>query len=199
MRRTSYHPTGREAGTAAVEFAVIAIVFFTLIFAVLELARAMYMFNTLQEVTRRAAAAAVSVNFHDDDELANVREQAIFRNAAGTLVLGDPVTPDHVRIDYMSVSRSSDGTLDLQPIAPSSLPGCPAANRQICLADPNDSRCIRFVRVRICEPGDAGSCDRVPYKSLVSGLISLPVNLPRALTLVPAGSLGYTVGTMPCS
>ena len=54
-RRTS------QAGTTAVEFAITSIFFFLLVFGILELARIMYVFNTLQEVTRRAAAAAVNV------------------------------------------------------------------------------------------------------------------------------------------
>ncbi|UUZ47579.1 pilus assembly protein [Massilia sp. B-10] len=46
---------GRSRGAIAVEFSLTALLFFTLIFGALEFARVMYIHNTLQEVTRRAA------------------------------------------------------------------------------------------------------------------------------------------------
>ena len=45
----------RQRGVAAVEFALVVIIFLTLLFGIIELARSMYVFNTLKEVTRRAA------------------------------------------------------------------------------------------------------------------------------------------------
>jgi len=52
-----------QTGAAAVEFAFVAIIFFTLFFGVVEIARAMYISNTLQEVTRRAAELATNTDF----------------------------------------------------------------------------------------------------------------------------------------
>jgi len=50
----------RLRGVAAVEFALLAICFFTVFLGLMELARLVYVFNTLQEVTRRAAAMAIN-------------------------------------------------------------------------------------------------------------------------------------------
>ncbi len=87
-----------QRGVAAVEFALLAIMFFTLVFGVLELARAMFVINTVQEVTRRAAAAASVANFRDDAAMARIRQDAIFRNSPGELVLSTPVTDNNVQM-----------------------------------------------------------------------------------------------------
>jgi Flp pilus assembly protein TadG len=54
-----------QSGVAAVEFAVVAAIVLMFMFRVMELARSMYMFNTLQEVTRWAATAAANAAFKD--------------------------------------------------------------------------------------------------------------------------------------
>lgn len=57
----------------------------------IELARAMYICNTLQEVTRRAAAAAVNANFTVGDALREARVKAIFREDPGMLAFAAPI------------------------------------------------------------------------------------------------------------
>jgi Flp pilus assembly protein TadG len=191
-----WRPLERQRGTAAVEFALIAIVFFTLVFGILEVARAMYLFNTLQEVTRRGAALAANSRF-DQDTLVNVRNAALFRDSDGTLALGSPVTSAHVKIDYLSLSRSATtGALTPQLIA--TLPASPERNRITCLADPYDANCIRLVRVRICQPDGGGDgCTAVPYEMLFP-IINFPeFTLPRAETIIPAQTLGYIYGSTP--
>ncbi len=66
----------KQQGVAAVEFAVIVIFFLILLFGVLEMARLVYLFNTLQEVTRRAASIAVNSAF-DTDAQGDVRKRAL--------------------------------------------------------------------------------------------------------------------------
>ena len=183
----------RQAGVAAVEFSLVVIIFLTIIFATLELARVEYLMNTMMEVTRRAAAAAANVNFKDTTALQAVQAQAIFRNSAGPLALGTPVTADNVTIDYLSVSPD---TLDLQHMT--SLPSSPARNRWNCVAGPNSDNCIRFVRARICASIDgAGNCQPLSYQQLFPFFDLSGWHIPVAETIVPAGSLGYTVGSMP--
>lgn len=183
MRRTSKF----QAGSAAVELALCLLVFLTLIFGILEIGRVIYMTNILQEVTRRAARSAAIVDFTDNAALDRLRQQAIFRTSSGALTVGAPITDAHVRIDYLALVRPSNGSTSLVPVT--SLPSSPGANRSTCIADPNDPRCIRFVRARICVPGDATSCDRVPYTTVIS-LIPFPFYLPRATTIVAAETLG---------
>jgi hypothetical protein len=185
--------TKKQKGVSAVEFAVVAIVFFTFLFGVLELARAEYIFNVVREITRRGAAAAANVNFLDAGELQKVQAQAVFRVNAGPLPLGDPITADNVTIDYLSVSQP-----DMSMIHMTALPSSPAANRLNCLADLYASNCIRFVRVRVCGGTDAaGGCSRLTYQNLFLFFNLSGMQLPVAETIVPAGSLGYTVGSMP--
>ena len=186
-----------QAGAFSVEFAIVSIIFFTFIFGVMEFARAMYLVNTLQEVTRRAASAAVHVSFRDEAVKDVVRRNAVFRTTAGELLLGDPVSDRHVRIDYLSLARNSDGSMELTPIPAAALPTCIPRHRITCMTNPNDASCIRFVRVRICDPADTTQCKRVRYKTLVP-LIELPFDLPMSTTIATAETLGHQPGMTPC-
>lgn len=184
----------RQAGTAAVEFAVVSILFFTIVFGTLELARAEFLLNTLEEVTRRAAAAAANVDYRDNTAIQAVQANAVFRSSPGRLALGDPVTADNVKIDYLSISKAS---WDLTHMG--TLPACPASNRLNCITDPHGDKCIRFVRARVCASMDnAGSCSRIPYKMIFPFFDLSGMRLPSAETIVPAGSLGAAAGAIPC-
>jgi hypothetical protein len=199
MHSRTYSRRGdRQRGVVAVEFALVVVIFLAFVFGVLELARAMYVINTLEEVTRRAATAASNTNFKDANAISNVRIASVFRTSPGLLPLADPVTDSSIRIDYLSVSRGSDGSLTMNPIAEGSLPSCPARNRLVCLANPNDPSCIQLVRARVCASVDAsGACEPVQYQMLFP-FVNFPLQLPTAVAIVPAGSLGYRVGNFPC-
>lgn len=187
-------PRARRAagGAYSVEFAIVILVFLLLLFGVLELARLMYVFNTLQEVTRRAAHAAANQDFTDTAGMGALRQAAVFRGAPGVLVLGAPVSDDAIRVDYMALLPAG-ASMALTPIPASALPASPARNRLNCVSDPNGTACIRFVRVRVCDPGNAGGCSPLAYVSIFS-LISLTPNLPTSTTIVAAESLGYAPG-----
>jgi hypothetical protein len=190
----------RERGVAAVEFALVSMVFFLFFFGILEVARAMYICNTLQEVTRRAAATAANTDFSSASSMQHVREQAIFRDSPGFLMFAEPVTDAHIRIDYMRISKVA-GNLTMEPIPSGSLPSSPAANYVNCLkdpsgAEPNSAPCIRLVRVRVCLPGGGAECMPVPYKSLTT-LVPLPFRLPVSTTIVNAETLGLPEGVPP--
>jgi Flp pilus assembly protein TadG len=185
-----------QTGFAAVEFALVALIFFTLVFGIIELARVMYMYNTLAEATRRAANAAANIDFRDSTALDHARQQAIFRDSPGTLFVGEPISDQNVRIDYLYLAKQGNGTLAMTPIPSGSLPSCPSRNRQNCLANPYDSSCIRLVRARICEPG-TDVCDRVQYRPLIR-LIPLDLPLPSSTTIVNAETLGYSAGDALC-
>ena len=186
----------RERGVAAVEFALVALLFFLLFFGIVEIARAMYICNTLQEVTRRAAALAATADFSSATAMQRVRQQAVFRESPGSLVFAQPVTDDYVRIDYLSI-RKDGTTLTMTPIPTASLPSSPAVNYANCLKDPYGSDCIRLVRVRVCEPDGNDACTSVPYQALVS-LVTLSFGLPRSTTIVNAETLGLPEGLPPC-
>lgn len=172
-----------QCGFAAVEFAFCALFFFTFVFGMIELSRALYLWNTMTEVTRRAARAA-AVSAFDEASKNVVRRYAMFDSSR--LPLADTVTSAHLAIDYLQ----SDGAT---PVAP--MPICPTVNLINCTANPNGPSCIRFVRVRLCLDG-AGSCSQIPYTSMTGLEHFAPgsFSFPRFTTITPVGSLGREPG-----
>lgn len=197
FRRTAGGSARPQHGAFTVELALVLILFLSLLFGVMEVARAMYLFNTLQEVTRRAASEAASIDFRETALLKDVQRKAIFRKSDGVLVLGAPVTELHVRIDYLALVRNGDNSLEMREIPDAKMPSCPAVNRHICMANPNDESCIRFVRARICRPGTGNACVPESYSAMLP-LVPLPVRLPVSATIATAESLGFVPGTTPC-
>lgn len=195
MQETNHRRNGQakrlgknQRGAAAVEFALLAIIFFSLVFGILELARVIYMFNILQEVTRRAGTMAANADF-DTATQDTIRSKALFSDRNGNLIFGAPVTPAHVKIEYLSMSRDgSTGAVAPQPIT--SLPPSATQNYANCVANPYDANCIRLVRVRICQPGGGDGCTPVPYQMQFPFIDLSELSLPRAETIVPALTLG---------
>jgi Flp pilus assembly protein TadG len=192
----SYTRKRPQQGAAAVEFALVIVAFFVVVFGIIEIARLMFLFNTLQEVTRRAATGASNTDFTNASRLDEVRQHAIFRSSAGGLVLMNELTDESIRIDYLSVHRDPDGLLTMVPIQASALPSSPAANRRTCLVDPNSATCIRIVRARVCQPGITANCEPMEFQSMVP-LLSFSMPLPVATTLAKAESLGISSNSTP--
>ena len=99
-------PTVLQRGVAAVEFALVAIPFFLLLFGAMELGRLLYLWNTAQEITRHAARQAVVTNFKDDAAMAAIRHSAVFRVNAGTLPAAPEISDANVVIRYLNASGS---------------------------------------------------------------------------------------------
>jgi Flp pilus assembly protein TadG len=57
----------RQSGVAAVEFALVSVVFFTLLFGAIEMARMLFYWNTATEATRYGARIAVVCDKDDGD------------------------------------------------------------------------------------------------------------------------------------
>ncbi|WP_195763782.1 TadE/TadG family type IV pilus assembly protein [Pseudoduganella rivuli] len=182
----------RRTGALAVEYALVLPVFLLFVFLLLETARAVYLWNTVQEVTRRAARAAAVTDFSCPAAMNTVRRHAIFRDSDGVLLLSGGITQDHVVIDYLW----QDDTGQLQPLAAAALAADPAQNRINCMASPGGGNCIQFVRVRICSPD---GCAPVPYLPMLSWLPLPGMTVPTAATVVRAESLGYRTSAKPCS
>ena len=185
----------RQQGVAAIEFTLVALIFFLIFFGLVEVARAMYVCNTLQEVTRRAAALAANADFSNATVMQNVRERALFRDSPGFLAFAEPVTDAHIKIDYLWIRRNGT-TMTMEAIPSTSLPASPAANFVNCQNDPYSTACIRLVRVRVCQPDDDGTCTPVAYRNLVS-LVPLPFDLPPSMTIANAETLGMPAGVPP--
>lgn len=181
----------RQRGTASVEFGLVFLLFLTVVFSLIEYGRMMFLWNAVQEVSRRAARAAAVTDFSDGAAMAAVRQRALLRGGATPLPL--PLAPNigsaQVRIDYLWMDAA--GTLQELPL----LPACPMAHRSNCARDPQGPSCIRFVRVRLC--GSGAGCAPLDFEPLAPWSLA-PTRLPAASTLMPAESLGYTPGQPPC-
>lgn len=190
------HP-GYQSGVTAIEVALLAAVFFTVVFGAIEIIRIVYINNTMFDASRRAARAAALVGADDLGSLAQIRNKAIFRTTAGELPFGMPVSTEHIRIDYLALVRNGSADPVLTPIADNALPSC-LANRRICLANPNAANCIRFVRVRFCATDGNAACTPIPYQTLVP-LIPMPIDLPSATSINVVESFGTTTAGVPCT
>jgi len=193
-RGDNFRKRKKESGVAAVEFAIVATVFFTVVFGIIEISRAMYIFNTLTEVTRQAARAAANISFVEGAALDVARKRAVFDAVNGNLPFGSPITYENIRIEYLYLPPRA---MSLVAIPSASLPSSPARNRLNCLSNPNAVTCIRAVQARVCqEKTDTGNCTAVIFQPLVS-LINLPLRLPTSPTIVSAETLGYKPGDAP--
>jgi Flp pilus assembly protein TadG len=187
-----------QAGATAIEFALLATIFFTLVFGIIEVARLMYVYNTLQVVTRRVAQGAANIYPLDTGKIDSLKRAAIFRDTPGELILAPPVTDRHIRIDYLALTRTGNsGALTMSPIDTASLPANAAQHRQLCMNTPNAANCVRLIQVRICDTGDSDECVAVESKMLLP-MIDLRVPLHKATAIATAESLGYVAGTSPC-
>jgi Flp pilus assembly protein TadG len=191
-----------ESGVAAVEFVLVAMVFFTIVFGVMEIARIMYMYNTLAEVTRSAARAAANIDWRNTTDLDLAKQHAIFQNAPGVLPFGAPITDKHIRIDYLYLKQGTTTTYELVPAG--LMPINPARNRHNCVANPYGSAtsastiCVRLVRARICKPEVDPDCEAVDYQMMFP-LLDFGIQLPTSPTIVSAETLGYHAGDPVCS
>lgn len=176
-----------QAGTTAVEFAVLAMFFFSLIVGIVEVARAMYMWNTASEITRRYARTLAVTNFRDGTALAAAREYAAFGRSDGSFPLSGTINGSHFQFSYLR----GDASTEVSP-----LPACPEQNLINCAADAEGADCIRFVRVRLCDPASSGNCGAVAYPLMISLDTGLPdlFYFPSFTTVVPAAGFGHRPG-----
>lgn len=179
-------------GAASIEFALVCVLFLAFLFAVFEYARVMFLWNTLPQVTRRAARAAAVTDFSNAAAMQALRQDALFRSDGGPLPLAPNVGSANIRIEYLW--QDTAGRLEVLP----ALPACPLANRSNCTRDRHGASCISFVRVRIC--GDGPGCPALALEPMMPALLGpvAPPALPQAATLVAAESLGYAPGQAPC-
>ena len=95
MKRPHHH----QQGVATVEFAIIGMVAMVALFAVFEIGRAFFVFNALEEATRRGSRVAVVCEVND----AAIAEIAVFNASGGgassPLVAG--LTTGNVQVSYL--------------------------------------------------------------------------------------------------
>lgn len=196
--------SGRQRGAAAVEFALIMLVFFALFFGIVEFGRLLFLWDTAQEVTRHAARdAVVSLGGRDNNSgrlNSEIRRNAIFQPVTPQAPLGSvfsvpgawELTNASISIKYY-YSYSDAAANNNKDVA------APETAEEICdyVADclPDDANCyINFIRA---------SVSGVQYDPMVfrgGGTISpfnldLRINLPTSTVIMPVESLGYVPET----
>jgi hypothetical protein len=181
-----------QRGAATVEFALIAIVFFMVLLGIMEFGRIMYIWNTAQEVTRRAAREAVVRDFSAAETGAIKRESIFQAGTSGTVNLpaGAEVTNATVRLVYLTVDAGGNTVA----ITAGNMPLDPADNISAC----NDVlrvtiSCIKFVQA--CIAADDTCANSILYQPMVLLLanlgINLAINIPASSVVMPAESLGF--------
>lgn len=171
----------RQAGAAAVEFALVAMfAFLPLLLGIIELGRLFYVVSTVQEVTRKAAREQV---VRWTDQTGAIQRAAVFQNTAGagtvSLPGGNEVKNVTVQLQFFNdYADAKDGVnaVNVGPIASS------AANVANCLL--NESNCIRFVRATLRNANGTP----VEYLPMMFGVFNVP--LPGAAVIMPAEALG---------
>ena len=96
----------RQQGLATVEFSIIAVLFFILIFGVIEIGRAYFYLNTMTEATRRGARVATIC---PPGDLAIVRT-AVFNAANDTSSYSDilsNLSPSDIAVTYLDINGGS--------------------------------------------------------------------------------------------
>ena len=191
-RRTRRASVGLQHGLVTVEMALVLGWFLAAVFMTMEVARFLFVLNTAQVVTTRAARAAAVTDWRAADAIASLKRTALFRAGEGGIPLMPELNTATLKIDYLSMTR--EGVL--APVTP--MPACPQQNLVNCAADVYGASCIRAVRVRICAARST-NCAPLKYQT-VAGLVPMPLNLavPMSTTIVKSESLGLGPGEIAC-
>lgn len=99
----------RQGGTTLVEFAIVGTLVMILLFGVIEFGRALYVWNTLAESTRRGARVAVVC----PPNHAAVRRIAAFQTPEGASTgAGLPgLEPDNIKLEYLDKNGAPTATI----------------------------------------------------------------------------------------
>lgn len=158
----------RQPGLATVEFAMVSLLFFTLLYGIVEFARLLYVYNSLQEVTRRAAREA-TVRWIDQES--TVKQLALFGGTS--LPAGGEITSASIVIEYLK----ADGTVvtSFASDAGDNLSACGDATRT--------DNCIDSVKVSIAN---------VQYTPMLTLFSFLNLTLPTSSVTMHAESMGFS-------
>lgn len=105
----------RERGATLAEFAIGATVFLTVMFAIVEFGRMLYVHNALSDAARRGARYAV---VHSQADVENVKRMAVYGTTAdGAQPLVDHLTTGNVLVAYSAAPNTfgvNKGTVSVQ-------------------------------------------------------------------------------------
>lgn len=106
----------KERGATVAEFAVVALLFFTIIFAIIEFGRLLYTHNALTDAARRGARFAVLHRGLTEDDKQAVRLEVVYGSKLTVDADGNPTSPplinglttDMVEVDFEGVDLDGD-------------------------------------------------------------------------------------------
>jgi hypothetical protein len=147
--------------------ALCCLLFFTIIFGILEFGRMMYLYNTMQEVTRRGAREA-AIRWVDKGSV--IKNLALF--GASSVPAAPEVTASNITIRYLNAAGSEVTLFPLDP----------GDNMSACNDVTRTNECIRSVSV---------SLENVTYAPMVSLFSFLSIAMPTTTVVMYAESLGF--------
>src|ERR1044072_2628804 len=86
-----------ERGASLLEFAIAAAVFLTVLFAIVEFGRALWVHNALTDAARRGARYAV---LHKSADIEDVKKVVVYGDTTSTDPLLENLTTDNVTVSY---------------------------------------------------------------------------------------------------
>lgn len=166
---------GKQRGAAAVEFALIALIFFGVLFGIVEFGRGLYVWNSIQEVTRYVAREAVVCWRTDWNSMRDARGLMSMQSlpAAPELATTNIIIEPLRRYDLASTGWTLPGSVD------ENISNC---TRPDSAGTP--SACIGYVRVTV----------NASFTPLIGTVLWFPlpnIPLPPSTVVMPAESLGY--------
>lgn len=171
----------RQRGASAVEFALLAVIFLSLLFGIVEFSRLFFTINSAQEITRSAAREQVVRWVTATDAVR--RASMLQPGSTGTVPYPGAmdITNDLVQLSfYNTYANAVSGT------SPISYSGSATAQTNLgnCLI--GNTNCIRFVRATLSNPN--GSL--VNFTVLAPFMPSNVFPLPDSTVIMPAEALG---------
>lgn len=170
----------KQRGAAAVEFALIAMFFFAVLFGIVEFGRGLYVWNSIQEVTRYVAREAVVCR--PDRWMGNDTDYLQYRGFMGMNAL--PAAPE---LTYTSITIEPLRRADREVPPGWTPPATADENASNCMASDAENpppNCIGYVRVTV----------NASFTPLIGTLLWFPlpdIPLPRSTVDMPAESLGF--------
>jgi len=172
--------TPRQHGVVAVEFALLTLfIFLPVLLALFEVSRYMYLYNTMQEITRRAAREAV-IRWRSSADTTAILNVAMFNSAQVPGTNANEITADNIEITYWNAESPSQQVTSFPSDAADNLSACNDALRK--------ANCIAYVQVRMAN---------VTFKPFIgdsklfhSNLLNIP--MPESTVMMYAESMGFT-------
>lgn len=169
----------RQQGVAAVEFALVATLLFTLLFGIIEFGRLFFVINSVQEVTRRAAREQVVRWINQTDAVQRIA--VLQAGSSGTVSFPGAGDISNVNVRLGFYNTYADARTGSNPIT-----GIASAADNFANCVNAETSCIKFVRAALTKP-DGSPLD---FQVVAPYMPRDQFALPRSTVIMPAEALG---------